>query len=315
MTRSCYLPVRGYCFCEFCIAAHFKNAYVQANNSPKEPINFKNFKKSINLSPLEIYCKQFSNLSSDEELSNLQRAYNTPLNSPNQPKFNIEIGDNQTKFLRILSDRLTQLAEQQAHYIINSAKSSSALNNISNLNNSTLDLNQTIKLNSTINSKLLQRRSKMFDNTRSLAMSSTRLRSSVSESNSYELVKNTQPKNTTHCNSAGMLFNTTRLSINKEEQRIRIKFGPEDILSTTNPILLFESNLVDESTSLNRKTSRRRRKSNNKKEMPVTANKPTSLLKNVLKDTESTDDTKKSSNKLSDVTNTIQAKVTSKKSI
>lgn len=283
MTRSCYHPTRGYCFCEFCIAAHLKNAYVQANNSPNEPINFKNFKKSIQLSPFEIYCKQFSKVVSNDELStNSQRAY-TPLNSPNNQQANKinSTDDNQTKFLRILSDRLTQLADQQAAYIINSKTSAAA--NLLNPNNSTL----------------LQRRSKRLLNNIKLNLRTTRIRSSMSESSGYETgepIESPLPNtsvNTTHCSSAGMLFNSTSLSIN-DECKNRTKFGPEDILFTTNPMLLFSSNLVDESTvSLSKKSSRRRRKSNKKEstnnECPDVAKSSTNVT----------------STPLSNVTNTI----------
>lgn len=263
MTRSCYHPTRGYCFCEFCIADYLKNAYVQANNPPKEPINFKNFKKSTQLSPLEIYCRQFSNGLSPGRTVDLQqpRAYTkTPLNSPNHLKASFDINDHQTKFLRILSDRLTQLAEQQAQYIISTnGGAGSWIGQSNNLNDSIL------------NSSLLQRRRSRMLNNLKINVQRTRLRSSISESSGYETAEpaNDSPlsNSTAHCSSAGMLFNTTGLPIsssNGEQPKNRIKFGPEDILASTNPMLLFDSNLVE--LTLIKKSTKQRRKSNCKKD-------------------------------------------------
>ena len=290
MTRSCYHPTRGYCFCEFCIAAYLKNAYVQANNSPKEPIDFKNFKKSIQLTPLQIYCKQFSRIEQDE---NLQRAY-TPLNSPlNQQTSKVHIdlaNDNQTKFLRILSDRLTQLAEQQAQYIINSKTSSHSLIN-----------------DQLINSTILQRRSKLLNNIK-LSPRSHRIRSSISESSGYEtaepiespLLNATIKSTTTHCKTAGMLFNTTGLLISSNEFKNSIKFGPEDILASTNPMLLFSSDESTVSFNNSKRSSRRRRKSN--KEVKLSSSldleSSTEIKLKIIKS---------KSTALSNVTNTIES--------
>lgn len=292
MTRSCYSGIRGYCFCEFCIAAQMKTAYVEANNSPSKPIDFKKFKRSIQLSPLEIFCRQFSDCSSPSNESSIpiNRAYmSAPLNSPDfkqQQTVSLDLtqDDNQTKFLRILSDRLTKLANQQTQYVIN---------------------NKTVRLTNLNNSTLLQRRSKVLNNIQ-VNTRASRLRSSVSESSGYETGEPTESPlpnaSTTHCSSAGMLFNTSINTTSADsEPKNRIKFGPEDILETTNPLLLFSSNLANESVS--KRSSRRRRKSSssNKKEAgnAIVNEKPsTPVAYSSAKEA-------KSSKALSNVTNTL----------
>lgn len=287
MTRSCTHTTRGYCFCEFCIAAFLKIAYEKANNSPSEKINFKKFKRSIQLSPLEI-CREFSNTAlPNDELP--QRAYTSaPLNSPNLkniPTVKLEPDDNQIKFLRLLSDRLTKEAHQQTKYVINSKTV-----DLTNPNNSAL-LQRRLKLNPKLNTPLITQPS--------------RIRSSMSESSGYETPRPTESplpiSNTTHCSSAGMLFNSSGLSV---DTKSRIKFGPEDILETTNPMLLFSSNLSDESTvCFSKRASRRRRKSSSKKEAENRSNE--------CSDSDSMEKDTKSSKALSNVTNTLDKKVAS----
>lgn len=301
MTRSCTHTTRGYCFCEFCIAAFLKNAYERANNSPSEKINFKNLKRSIQLSPLDI-GREISNASPNDELPVPQRAYTSaPLNSPilkNAPTVKLEPDDNQIKFLRLLSDRLTKEAHQQTKYVINSKTV-----DLTNPNNSTL-LQRRLKLNPKLNTPIIAQPS--------------RIRSSMSESSGYETGGPTESplpiSSTTHCSSAGMLFNSSGLSIDTKN---RIKFGPEDILATTNPMLLFSSNLADESTvSFSKRASRRRKKSSSKKEADSAAGDSS---KDSSKETQSNEcsdscsvkkDTK-SSKALSTITNTLDKKVAS----
>ena len=139
-----------------------------------------------------------------------------------------------------------------------------------------------------------------------------RLRSSVSESSGYETGEPTESplpnSSPTHCSSAGMLFNTTSLSVNNEPKN-RIKFGPEDILETTNPMLLFSSDLADESVAFSKRSSRRRRKSSssNKKETDNSKENPSDLKSEASSSTKDA----KPSKALSNVTNTLVKKVAS----